>query len=255
MDERKAFNWGMPHPEGFRKALEKMKLAEKFGLPIVTLVDTPGAYPGVGAEERGQARSIAVNLYEMSRLRTPIISALIGEGGSGGALAICVSDILGIMTYAYYSVITPEGCASILWKDSSVNCTAYREEAARALKITSKDLIDLHVADEIIPDPIEGAHRNAPAASQSLKNYIIKHVDRLSQIPIDELVEKRYQRLCNFGMFAVQEETTATNGNGNGNGETAAPKTAPSKIETLANQLHGEENVSAPISKKNEPQA
>lgn len=207
-EERKACNWGMPHPEGFRKAYQKMQLAEKFGLPIVTFIDTPGAFPGIGAEERGQSVAIANNLYLMSRLRTPIVSAVIGEGGSGGALGISVGDVLGIMQYAYYSVITPEGCASILWRDKSINCADHREDAATALKLTSKDLIKLKILDEIIPDPVGGAHRDPEAAAESLKKFLVKHLSDLKNKPIDELLEKRYHKLANIGRWAVKEDNS-----------------------------------------------
>src|SRR5512137_181248 len=164
--EKIACNFGCPNPEGYRKALAKMKFAEKFGLPIVTLIDTPGAYPGIGAEERGQAQAIAVNLMEMSRLRVPVISICIGEGGSGGALGIAVGDRLAMLEFAYYSVISPEGCAAILWRDGSK-----APEAAEALKLTSRDLYKLGMIDAVIPEPIGGAHRNVHDTVYSVERY------------------------------------------------------------------------------------
>jgi len=188
-DERVAANWGCAHPEGYRKALQKMKLAEKFGLPVVTLINTKGAYPGIGAEERGQASAIARNILEMSKLRVPVVSCVIGEGGSGGALGIGVCDRLLILQYAYYSVISPEGCAAILWKDGNK-----AEQAATALKITSEDLRDLGLADEIVPEPMGGAHRDPFKTALSLRDSILKALKELKQKSIATLLEERYQR-------------------------------------------------------------
>ncbi|MHC4755827.1 MAG: acetyl-CoA carboxylase carboxyltransferase subunit alpha, partial [Planctomycetota bacterium] len=167
--EKIACNFGCPNPEGYRKALAKMKFAEKFGIPIITLIDTPGAYPGIGAEERGQAQAIAVNLMEMSRLKTPVICIVIGEGGSGGALGIGVGDRLAMLEFAYYSVISPEGCAAILWRDGSM-----ASEAADALKLTSKDLTKLKLIDTAISEPLGGAHRNIHDTVYSVERYIVK---------------------------------------------------------------------------------
>ena len=167
--EKIACNFGCPNPEGYRKALAKMKLAEKFGIPVVTLIDTPGAYPGIGAEERGQAQAIAVNLHQMSRLRVPIICIVIGEGGSGGALGIGVGDKLAILEFAYYSVISPEGGAAILWRDGS-----QAADAAEALKLTSKDLFKLGLVDAVIPEPLGGAHRSAHDSVYPVEAYIVK---------------------------------------------------------------------------------
>lgn len=194
--ERIAFNFGSPHPEGYRKAMHKMKLAEKFRLPIVTLVNTPGAYPGIGAEERGQAWAIAENLYLMALLRTPILSIIIGEGGSGGALGICVADRLCILENAYLSVISPEGCAAILWRDSSK-----APMAAELLKIMPTDLKNLGIIDDIIPEPLGGAHRDPKAMIDTLQASIAKHLDELSKVPIDQLLEKRYAKYRAIGKF------------------------------------------------------
>ncbi|MBI4563142.1 MAG: acetyl-CoA carboxylase carboxyltransferase subunit alpha [Planctomycetes bacterium] len=194
--ERMACNFGSPHPEGYRKALEKMKLAEKFGLPVVTLVNTPGAYPGIGAEERGQAVIIARNILEMSRLRAPILSVVIGEGGSGGALAICVADRLCILENAYFSVISPEGCASILWRDSGKASVA-----AELLKLSPHDLLDLGIVDEVIPEPLGGAHRNPQRMGEILKAKLIEQLDQIDRVPIDRLVERRYRKYRQIGRY------------------------------------------------------
>jgi acetyl-CoA carboxylase carboxyl transferase subunit alpha len=187
-------NFGCPNPEGYRKALAKMKLAEKFGIPIVTLIDTPGAYPGVGAEERGQAQAIAVNLYQMSRLRVPIICIVIGEGGSGGALGIGVGDRLAILEFAYYSVISPEGCAAILWRDGS-----QAPEAAEALKLTSKYLYKLGLVDAVIPEPLGGAHRNLHDTVHNVEKYIVKTLRDLKRTKIENLLDNRYNKLRSIG--------------------------------------------------------
>lgn len=188
-EERMKTNWGCAHPEGYRKALLRMKLAEKFGLPIVTLINTPGAYPGIGAEERGQAAAIARNILEMSRLRVPVVSVVIGEGGSGGALGIGVCDRLLMMEYAYYSVITPEGCAAILWKDGDK-----AEAAATALKITSRDLQALGLVDDVVPEPLGGAHRDHAKTAIALRDRILRNLSELRAMSIDDMVAARYQR-------------------------------------------------------------
>ena len=189
-------NFGMPKPEGYRKAQRVMKLAEKFGLPIVTLIDTPGAYPGIDAEERGQSEAIARSLSVMIGLRVPVISVVIGEGGSGGALAIGVCDRLIMMQYSTYSVISPEGCASILWKSPDK-----APEAAAAMKITSADLKQLGLVDEIVQEPLGGAHRNCAQAAVHLTTSLIRHLDEVSNWTIPELLDKRYERLRSFGEF------------------------------------------------------
>jgi acetyl-CoA carboxylase carboxyl transferase subunit alpha len=192
-------NFGMPRPEGYRKALRLMKLAERFHIPVVTLIDTPGAYPGVGAEERGQSEAIARNLYVMARLRAPIVSVLIGEGGSGGALAIGVCDRLLMLQYATYSVISPEGCASILWRAADKAA-----EAADAMGITAESLSRLKIIDEIIPEPLGGAHRDVEAVATTLKSRLIVALNQLCAKPVETLVEQRHARLMQYG---VLEET------------------------------------------------
>src|SRR6478672_303635 len=182
-------NFGSPHPEGYRKALRLMRLGEKFKLPIVTLIDTPGAYPGIGAEERHIAESIAVNLREMMILKTAIVAVVIGEGGSGGALGIGVADRVLMLENSYYSVISPEGCAAILWKHRK-----HAPEAAAALKLTARDLLDLDVVDDMIPEPLGGAHQDHAAALQRVKEAVTRHLDELSTVPIRELLARRYDK-------------------------------------------------------------
>jgi len=188
--------FGMPNPEGYRKALRLMLMADRFRMPIVTLVDTPGAYPGLGAEERGQAEAIAVNLREMAKLGVPIVTVVIGEGGSGGALAIAVSDVVIMFENSIYSVISPEGCASILWRDGKKNVLA-----AEALKLTASDLIRLEIVDEVLPEPMGGAHRDAAAAAETLKAAVSRHLDRLGGVSPDELVTRRLERFRRMGVF------------------------------------------------------
>ena len=189
-------NFGMPRPEGYRKALRLMQMAERFGLPIITFIDTPGAYPGIGAEERGQSEAIARNLFEMSKLRTPIISIVIGEGGSGGALALGVCDRLFLLKYSTYSVISPEGCASILWKSSEKAA-----QAAEAMAITSSKLLAHGLIDGIIDEPLGGAHRNLAFMKQQIKQTLSKEVDMLRGLSMDDLLAKRYARLMSYGQF------------------------------------------------------
>jgi len=199
--EKIARNFGMPKPEGYRKALRLMKLAEKFGLPVFTFVDTPGAYPGIDAEERGQSEAIGRNLFEMARLRVPVIVTVIGEGGSGGALAIAVGDIIQMMQYATYSVISPEGCASILWRSADM-----APDAAEALGITSNRLKTLGLIDKIVPEPLGGAHRDPQAASQSLKKALAEALKQLLEKKPKELVESRLERLMAYGKFKEATE-------------------------------------------------
>ena len=189
-------NFGSAHPEGYRKALRLMRLADKFRLPIITLVDTAGAYPGIGAEERHIAEAIAVNLREMMLLEVPIIAAVIGEGGSGGALGIGVADRVLILENAYYSVISPEGCAAILWKDRSA-----ASKAAEALKITAKHLRELGLVDEIVPEPLGGAHSDTELMAPTLKNALLLHLEQLLALPVAERLKQRYQKFRNFGHF------------------------------------------------------
>lgn len=190
--------YGCAHPEGYRKAINKMRLAAKFQLPIVCLIDTPGAYPGIGAEERGQAQLIATNLLEMSQLRTPIICVVIGEGGSGGALGIGVGDRIAMLEHAYYSVISPEGCAGILWKEAT---ELTKTLAADALKFTARDLFRLRVIDDIIPEPLGAAHRDHREMGNTLKSYLLRYLRQLRGLSIDELLEQRYQKFRRMGIF------------------------------------------------------
>ncbi len=199
LQERTECLYGCAHPEGYKKALEKMKMAAKYGLPIICLIDTPGAYPGIEAEERGQAYSIAVNLREMSQLKTPIICVVIGEGGSGGAIGLGIGDHIAVLQYAYYSVISPEGCAGILWKHAQ-----HADEAAHALKFTSTDLLKMNVIDEIIHEPLGAAHRDHRKMAAELKKSLIQNLKNLSAIPTDELVNRRYEKFRKIGVF---EET------------------------------------------------
>lgn len=187
-------NFGMPRPEGYRKALRLMQMAERFGLPIITLIDTPGAYPGIGAEERGQSEAIARNLFVMARLKVPIICTVVGEGGSGGALAIGVGDRVMMLEYSTYSVISPEGCASILWKDAK-----YAQDAASAMGITSRTLMRLNLIDEIIDEPLGGAHRDPGAMASTLANRLTAALNELEGMSIDELIDRRYERINQYG--------------------------------------------------------
>jgi acetyl-CoA carboxylase carboxyl transferase subunit alpha len=189
-------NFGMPRPEGYRKALRLMKLAERFRLPLLTFIDTMGAYPGIGAEERGQSEAIARNLLEMAELRTPIICTVIGEGGSGGALAIGVGDITNMLEYSTYSVITPEGCASILWKTAEK-----AKDAAEQLGLTAKRLKELGLVDKVIREPIGGAHRNPVQMGRRLKAVLLNELDALGQVPVDALMQRRYERLRGYGAY------------------------------------------------------
>jgi acetyl-CoA carboxylase carboxyl transferase subunit alpha len=193
-------NFGMPRPEGYRKALRVMKMAERFSMPILCFIDTPGAYPGIGAEERGQSEAIARNLFEMAKLKTPIICTVTGEGGSGGALAIGVGDRLIMLEYSTYSVISPEGCASILWKSAEKS-----QLAAEAMGITSDRIRELGLLDEVVREPLGGAHRNCQQTAVNLKETITRHLAELQQQTLDDLLATRYQRLMNFGAFV--EET------------------------------------------------
>lgn len=193
-------NFGMPHPEGYRKALRYMRLAAKFHLPILCLIDTPGAYPGLAAEERGQGWAIAQNIFEMSRLTTPIIAVLIGEGCSGGALGIGVADVVGMLEHSYYSVISPEGCASILWKDANQN-----ENAAKALKMHVEDLLEFKIVDAMIKEPLGGAHHDPSFVYNKVKKYILEQYNKLADIDTDVLVEQRYQKYRQIGKFLMED--------------------------------------------------
>lgn len=202
--EKVACYFGLAHPEGYRKALRCMKLAEKFGLPVVTLIDTPGAYPGIGAEERGQAESIARNLMEMARLRTPIVSVVTGEGGSGGALGIGVADKVAMLEFAWYSVISPEACSAILYKDGSGSA-----QLADALKLTSKHLRTYGVIDAVVPEPTGGAHRDPHQAAHLLEQFIAKALRDLKRVKIENLLERRYEKFRQLGEYADGSQKSA----------------------------------------------
>ncbi|HOX08531.1 MAG TPA: acetyl-CoA carboxylase carboxyltransferase subunit alpha [Planctomycetota bacterium] len=210
--ERHLTNAGSPHPEGYRKAMLKMRLAERFALPVVCLIDTKGAFPGTGAEERGQAAAIAENLRDMSVLRVPVVAVVIGEGGSGGALGIGVADRLLMMEYAYYSVISPEGCAAILWKSAS-----NAAEAAAALKITAGDLAEMKIIDEIVKEPLGGAHQDPKAAADTLKAALLRNLAEIKGLPVDRLLAERYARLRRHGVWmegAAASAPAAAGGSG-----------------------------------------
>ena len=200
MKENLKRNFGMPHPEGYRKALRLMRMAEKFGRPIVTFIDTPGAYPGLGAEERGQAEAIAMNLREMARLRVPIVSVVIGEGGSGGALALGVTDRILMLEHSVYSVISPEGCAAILWRSAE-----HREKAAEALKLTSSNLVKLGVADDIVPEPAGGAHADWDETSRRLRDALLSHLTELDELEPDELLRRRWAKYEGIGAWTGED--------------------------------------------------
>ena len=206
--ERQACYFGCAHPEGYRKAILKMKLAEKYGLPVICLIDTPGAYPGIGAEERGQSQAIAENMYEMSRLKTPIICIVIGEGGSGGALGIGVGDRVAVLQYSYYSVISPEGCAGILWKSAQ-----HAERAATALKFTSADLLRLGVVDHIIEEPLGGAHRDHHQIASRVKQYLLRSLRELLNQSRETLPQTRYEKFRRMGVF-LEDPIGVASGNG-----------------------------------------
>jgi acetyl-CoA carboxylase carboxyl transferase subunit alpha len=209
-------NFGCPHPEGYRKALRLMRMAEKFRLPVISLIDTPGAYPGVGAEERGQAQAIALNLREMMQLRTPMIIVITGEGCSGGALGIGIGDVVAMFQYAYYSVISPEGCAAILWKDAGK-----MDLAAKALKLTASDLAKQGLIDDVIPEPLGGAHTNHAEMGETLKQRLLSYIEKLKARPLDELIEERYRKFRAMGVF---EEQVTSRRASRSQGEKAAPQ-------------------------------
>ncbi|SFV60043.1 Acetyl-coenzyme A carboxyl transferase alpha chain [hydrothermal vent metagenome] len=193
-------NFGMPNPEGYRKALRAVKLAEKFNIPVLMLIDTPGAYPGLGAEERGQSEAIAKNLFEFTSIKVPMISVVIGEGGSGGALAIGVSDKLAMMRYSVFAVISPEGCAAILWNDPKKV-----EQAAKALKITPSDLLEHGLVDDVLDEPLIGAHRDKKIAAEVVKKYFLENVAELKKLTVEEMLDKRYKHLTAVGAFSEEE--------------------------------------------------
>lgn len=231
--ERIACNFGCAHPEGYRKALAKMRLAEKFRLPIVTLVDTPGAYPGLGAEQRGQAEAIALNLREMSRLKTPIVSVVIGEGGSGGALGVAVADRVAMLEHAWYSVISPEGCAAILWKEANAESN---EAAARALRLTAADNLELGIIDDVIGEPPGGAHTDPAGAAEALEKWIADRLRRLRRMKPENLVARRYERFRRLGRCAEEapprrEGASTENEAGASEREGASARSTPAESE------------------------
>ncbi len=223
-NEKVICNFGCPNPEGYRKAMAKMKFAEKYNIPVVTLIDTPGAYPGIGAEERGQAQAIAVNLMEMARLRVPIVCICIGEGGSGGALGIGVGDRLAMLEFAYYSVISPEGCAAILWRDGS-----QAPDAAESLKLTSKELYKLNLIDAVIPEPLGGAHRNIHDTVYNVEEYVVKTLRDLNRAKIENLLESRYKKLRSIGNLGQREKPAKTKIKSAAKPALAKPKPVPAK--------------------------
>src|SRR5437660_6611057 len=215
MKEKNECLYGCSHPEGYRKAMNRMKLAAKFQLPIICLIDTPGAYPGIGAEERGQSQLIATNLLEMSRLQTPIICVVIGEGGSGGALGIGIGDRISMLQHAYYSVISPEGCAGILWKEAN---DVTKPLAAEALRLTARELARLRVIDDIVPEPLGGAHRDQREMANILKAYLLRYLRELRNVPVEDLLERRYQKFRRMGEFDGGLPGAAAERNGSGPG-------------------------------------
>ena len=202
--ERSECFFGCAHPEGYRKALAKINMAAKYNVPVICLIDTPGAYPGIGAEERGQSQAIAENMFEMSRIETPIINVVIAEGGSGGALGVGVGDRIGILQFAYYSVISPEGCAGILWKSHK-----FAERAAEALRFTAKDLVRFGIVDEVIPEPLGGAHRDHHLAAANLKRFLLAALRELTEVAMPELIEQRYEKFRRMGMFLEEQSEPA----------------------------------------------
>jgi acetyl-CoA carboxylase carboxyl transferase subunit alpha len=205
LEERQRHNFGMAHPEGYRKALLRMGMAAKFGLPVVCFIDTGGAYPGIEAEERGQAYQIALNLREMSRIATPMVCVVIGEGGSGGALGIGIGDHVAVLEFAYYSVISPEGCAGILWKHPK-----HADKAAQALRFTSRDLLEFGIVDEVIPEPLGGAHRDHRRMAANLKSSLVGALDRLTGLAADDLLRRRYDKFRRIGVFEERAAAAET---------------------------------------------
>lgn len=232
--ERTICNFGCAHPEGYRKSMAKMRLAAKFRMPVICLIDTPGAYPGIGAEERGQAQVIADSMYEMSALGTPIVVVVIGEGGSGGALALGVGDRVAMLEHAYYSVISPEGCAGILWKSGE-----FAERAARALKMTSKDLLGFGVVDDVVAEPLGGAHRDHHQMANRLKMYLVGALRELCPLPLDTLLERRYEKFRRMGQFIDP-------------GLDLAAETQTAAIETSTIEGHADEATGAVLPTRRE---
>jgi acetyl-CoA carboxylase carboxyl transferase subunit alpha len=231
LKERNLCNYGYAHPEGYRKAMAKMQMAAKFHMPVICLIDTGGAYPGIGAEERGQAQVIAESMYEMSRLKTPIICVVIGEGGSGGALGIGVGDRVAVLEHAYYSVISPEGCAGILWKSHT-----FKEKAAEALKITSKDLSRLGLIDAVITEPLGGAHRNHHLMASRLKLFLRNTLRELLGKPLDQLLDQRYQKFRRMGVFLEGGQTSnqlSRTDTLDSSSSNARPHVAPNRVQEI----------------------
>ncbi len=243
VNERHISNAGCVHPEGYRKALRKMKLAEKFGLPVVTFVDTKGAFPGIGSEERGVAVAIAENMMELSRLKVPVICVIIGEGGSGGALGVCVGDRILMLRYSYYSVISPEGCASILWRDGNM-----KAEAADELKLTSTELLNFKLVDEVVDEPLGGAHRDLRKMGDFLKEALIRNLDELAGQPIEKLLAERYEKFRQYGEYLEhvnpidimprdRVETPAEKADAAATADLAGGSEDPQAAEALATEL------------------
>lgn len=229
LKERNLCNYGFAHPEGYRKAMGKMRLAAKFHMPVICFIDTGGAYPGIGAEERGQAQVIAESMFEMSRLRTPIICVVIGEGGSGGALGIGVGDRVAMLENAYYSVISPEGCAGIIWKSHT-----FKERAAEALKFTSKDLMRMGLIDTVIPEPLGGAHRDHALAADRMKRYLRGALRELSGRPIEELIEERYKKFRGMGVYLDPGAIAGQTGEADHESACPASHLSPQRIQETA---------------------
>lgn len=229
--ERIEVNFGCAHPEGYRKALRCMRLAEKFGVPVVALIDTPGAYPGVESEERGIAYAIAYNLMEMARLRTPVVACVIGEGGSGGALGIAVADHVAVMEHAYYSVISPEGCAAILWKSGE-----HAAKAANALKLTPRELKRLNLIDTIVEEPLGGAHRDPAVAAANVEAWVVRSLKELKRVKLDTLLKRRYEKLRNLGSFFEAIDEPAAEQKIVKQRSKKAATIAPAAAATLANR-------------------
>ena len=231
LKERNVCNYGYAHPEGYRKAMAKMRLAAKFHMPVICLIDTGGAYPGIGAEERGQAQVIANSMFEMSRLATPVICVVIGEGGSGGALGLGVGDRVAMLEHAYYSVISPEGCAGILWKSHT-----FKEQAAEALKMTSKDLSSLGVIDAVISEPLGGAHRDHHLTASRLKLYLRATLRELTTKPIEQLVDQRYEKFRSFGVFLEGGQPNGQSLQGTVDTSDSSPSTVPHATRRRASE-------------------
>ena len=244
--ERTENFFGCAHPEGYRKAMSKMRLAAKYGLPVICLIDTPGAYPGIGAEERGQAQVIAENMYEMSRLETPIVCVVIGEGGSGGALGIGVGDRVAMLEHSYYSVISPEGCAGILWKSAE-----FAEQAAAALKFTSDNLLRLGIVDEVIPEPLGGAHRDHHQTASRLKMFLTKTLRTLGGKSTEELLADRYEKFRRMGVFLEDAQSAAAAASSNGESSSnSSPAPGSGDLDSASHSAAATDATSAASSRQ-----